>query len=322
MGNLKGWLIAGVIVVLELCAVAWALSLDGLSAPSELGRNAQTFERLELPVSPDTIVEMDQPGDATPLYQQALADYTKRPTEYAALDGEDSPNTSAYPAFALLKQATRMKEGAPLMPQMNDVLRFGAVDRTPLVRMKELANLALRVAAKHVANRRNEEAGELFEAVFALGAKLWNERLVYQEAELGLELMANSAAGLQMVAEEAKDAKRAEACRAFNDARSKFIQERVWTIWKPITDASNDALARHAGDLFVMSSDKMQERMWRVESIFKLGYCRFNIGSGRRGDQVGAMRRVTELMKNETDPVAKQAATVAAGLTESEFRRR
>jgi hypothetical protein len=322
MGNFKGWLIAGVIVLLELCAVAWALSLDGLSAPSELGRNPQTFERLELPVSPDTIVKMDQPGDATPLYQQALADYMKRPTEYGALDGDETPDTSAYPAFVLLTQATRMKDGSPLMPQMKEVVRFGAVDREPLVRMKELANLALRVAAKHVANNRNAEAKELFEAVFALGAKLWNERLVYQQAELGLELMANSAAGLQMIAEQAKDAKQVNACKAFNDARSKFIQDRLWAIWKPITDASNEALATHAGDLFVMSSDKMQERMWRVESIFKLGYCRYNIGFGRRGDQVGAMRRVTELKEKDADPVVKQAATVAADLTESEFRRR
>jgi hypothetical protein len=322
LGNWKGWAIAGAIVLLEIVAVVWALSLDNLSPPSELGRSAQTFEKLELPIAPGTIVAMDQPGDATPLYQKALTDYAKRPIDYGVLDGDESPDLGGFPAFGYLKQATHMRDGSPLTPQLVEVVRFGAVDREPLIRMKELADLTLRIAAKYSQGTRKSEATELFEAVFSLGSKLWNERLVYQQAELGLELMASSAAGLQMMAEESNDKNRSYACASFNDARSKFIQERVWTIWKPIADNSDAGLARHAGDLFVMSTDKMNERMWRVEATLKLGYLRNNIGAGRRGDQVGAMRRVTEMKESEQDQAVKQAAKVAAELSESEFRRR
>lgn len=320
LGNWKGWTLAALIVVMEGALVVAALRLDDLSSPTAFGRRAELYQRLELPVSPDTVVRMDAPGDASALYREALEDYLQRPLEYAQLDDREHPDLGPYKAFALLARACGMRAGAVLLPWSDDVLRFGANDRGPLLRLAEFGKLALRAALNLEKDNRPGEAKALYESIFALGAKLWDERLVYGEATLGIELMSAAGAGLRGVSKE--DPQAVARIDAFLDAQRKFTLDPMQATWKVLADASNDALRDHAGDAFAMASDRMQERMWRVEAIFKLGYLRYDVGAGRRGDQVGATRVTTRIAATDPDPIVKRAAKVASELTEAEWRRR
>jgi hypothetical protein len=66
----------------------------------------------------------------------------------------------------------------------------------------------------------------------------------------------------------------------------------------------------------------MQERMWRIEAIYKLGRMKFNVGTnGRPGDQKAAEGRLVRMAELESDPLIKKAADQAAKLTQQEYGR-
>ncbi|MFT3785372.1 MAG: hypothetical protein QM770_04290 [Tepidisphaeraceae bacterium] len=322
LGNWKGWTISAVILAVEIGAVVWALKLDDLTAPTSFVKQDRLFDKLALPVSPQRVVPMSGAEDVTPLYQEALKDYAARTIDYETLDNADEPRLTNFRAIVFAQRAAKQKPAPVLTPRMGEVLRFGKNDREPLLQAEKFGKLLIRLAQHEDDHGRPAQAIELYEAAFALGANLWEERLVWQEADIGLSLMADAAAGLGAMPGIKRDLNRSDAIKEFLQARSDYIQHTLWPTWKVIADLDDGPLREHAGDMFVLASDRMQEQMWRVEAVWKLGYMRFNTGPLRQGDSFGATRVTTAMAKDEPDPVVKQAAKVASELTEAEWRRR
>ena len=291
---------------------------------SDFGKPSELYQPLTLPTGPDTIVAMDQPGDSIDLYRQAIEDYQARKLEYAKLALDETPHTERFKAFDLIARAGKRRQGGVLAPwAIEGVLRFGPNDREPLLATTELSNLTLQLGVNAYRAGRNDEARRWFEAVFTLGAKLWEERLVKAEAQLGVELMSNAAAGLSELAKARGDVGLGKLVDAFLDGQRRLFVDRFEPTWKVLADTSDQALSDHAGDYFAMASDRMQERMWRVEATFKLGSLRIYPGSlGRRGDQMSATRVTKQMAESEPDPVVRQAAKVASELDEAAWRRR
>src|SRR4051812_48240901 len=103
-GNKTGWIIAAVVAVVLLGAVYGFAQLDKITQPSSgpisrmkgapqlnLTTNSAMLEELKLPYDPTSVVpSMTKPGEAAPLYRQAIEAYERNTAEY----GESSKNKS------------------------------------------------------------------------------------------------------------------------------------------------------------------------------------------------------------------------------------
>jgi hypothetical protein len=159
------------------------------------------------------------------------------------------------------------------------------------------------------------DALKLYEAVFSLGVKLYEERLTYQELDAGLTMMAEGSKLIGALCANSGDASRAQACERFNAARVEYVKPRIQDVQRVIVSVDQSVLEQHAGDVFYFARGA-RDRMWRVEAIFKLGRYRFN--AGRIGDQNNAMLVIRELL-DDPDPVIQAAATAARDLTKEQY---
>src|SRR5439155_21982526 len=71
------------------------------------------------------------------------------------------------------------------------------------------------------------EAKKHFEAAFALGAKLYRERVCWVECDAGLSLMGRTAPALAKLAEAGGDAEAAKRWRDFDAARISYTEKRI-----------------------------------------------------------------------------------------------
>src|SRR5947207_1764562 len=70
-------------------------------------------------------------------------------------------------------------------------------------------------------------AVKFYNAIFSLGLKLYQERVVFDELSAGEDLMGTAAVGLQHLAERGKDSARARAIQQFNTDRLNDYQAKV-----------------------------------------------------------------------------------------------
>ena len=158
-----------------------------------------------------------------------------------------------------------------------------------------------------------------FEAEFALGAKLCEERLTVEEFTRGLELLAESSAGLTRLLQKSGDTTRAAEFNAFSEARTRFYNDRILPVLKILQSIDANVIGEHAGDIFFMAR-KSGERMYRVEAIFALGRLKYFAGQdGKIGNQRGAMQELKRLTQN-AGPVIRRAATEARDLPIEQYR--
>jgi hypothetical protein len=183
-------------------------------------------------------------------------------------------------------------------------------DKPALEALRTLGQCARR-AGQLIEKQRPAQAVRLYEATFALGTRLYQERLVWAELDVGLTLMAEGAALLA-----AADPSRAEAIRRFDLARKTFVIDRLQPTLRVIASADQVVIDTHAGDV-AWFARHAQDRMWRVEAIFKLGRYRFN--ARHIGDQRAANSLLKELC-DDPDPVIQAAARAARDLTEQQYR--
>jgi hypothetical protein len=327
-GNTKGWIIAGVELVV-LCVVVWLVlgMVNDISEPTAWGKDPKRLKSLTLEVDPSSIVPTNGAGDATSLYRAVIDDVQRGQKKYETFNDRGMlPDAKGLPAIQSMLDATTMPKASILESRMAQNIGYFRDNMSPDLAALTLASASMsRVSALHYSAKNYPEAKRHYEALFSLGAKLYAERLGQSSAFAGLGMMGDAGAGLRQVALAQKDEKTVENLAAFNEARLEAAN-RIQEMWGVIasvggTPVSSKRLATSAGDVFYFTGPEQKERMWRIESTLKLGQFKFNVGGkyGRIANQVGAQQRLAELAK-DADPAVATAAKAALALTLGEFK--
>ena len=149
--------------------------------------------------------------------------------------------------------------------------------------------------------------------------RLYQERVVYRELQLGYRLAGQSLGGLVALAKKRGDAGRAAELAEQSDAFRAYVNGRLepaWSALAAIDDVArgDDAADVHAGDVAFVAANESADPMWRTEAILRLGKNR--LAAARLGDRAGAARTLRALARSVSDPRLKLAVAQAQKLTE------
>ncbi|GIW77792.1 MAG: hypothetical protein KatS3mg104_2855 [Phycisphaerae bacterium] len=329
-GNLQGWIVAGVLLIL-MGISGWTLQqINAPTPPTRFGLDPKNLSVLELSVSPGSIVRMQAPGDAGELYLQAIREVRSDRVAYERFVERGQLSDARN-----LKAVAYILEAAPIAsmslltrnPEKN-IGYFKMFTPEDLADIKLAGKTVERIGLLQQVNGRTEQAKESLQASFALGAKMFKERLIFMEAFEGLGLMNGAAEILRVIAQQEKNINQVATLESFLESTRTLYEQRMKPMWSIIssvggTPASNRKMSEHAGDIFHFTTQAQQERMWRVESILKLGRFRFHVGGqgyGRLADQTQASARLKVLV-NDPDRYVSQAARSAMDLTSEDYHR-
>jgi hypothetical protein len=303
-GNSVGWTISAILTFL-MAGVLYVISvrLDNTTEPTGALNRPYVTNSIELPESAKTlVVAMDSPGDAGPLYRQALNECKANPQDSSA-------------GIEKVLSATKLKDMNLFINTPEEIVNYRMMDADAL---KHLMAAGKNTINKGLSLRKTDpnEAIKYFQAGYALGYKMTQERLNYWEFFSGLELMGDGATGLQKLAEMAKDKKRVEELQAMNAERLKLAL-KIQEVEGILNSVSQTKLEKYFGDVYEVAR-KSGERMWRCEAMLALGRYRFNAGT--RGDQKAAEKLLKREAANQSDPAVRAAATAGRDLTVEQYR--
>lgn len=344
-GNLTGWIIAAGLAVLLFLLGSTIVGLGRPSDPVPIARlvngkptgkpmsPAESLVKLALPVSPTSVVQPTLDGDAGPKLREAIAALNESDVlrQYDRFVNATRRQPSEYDRLPmrpieLLVEAGRMRNIRFLDAAPEQSINYDTESRTELRQVDLIAKAAIALGywkafKPQGAEKMQDAAGarRIFESVFLLGAKLFDERVVYDEMNVGLECMASAAGGLMKLAKEEGNTEQLTRLETFDAARAKYVVNHVIPVWRVISSMADNVVAQHAGNVFQLA-EKSEDPMWRVEAILKIG--RFRFSAGRAGDQ-GHADRVLRKLARETDddPRLRAAVAAAKALTVEQFRR-
>lgn len=321
-GNKLGWAISSVIALVMLTLMVM-LERSG-TQPSDMtpkfaAELALNMAPLVMTPAPETILPaMNDERDAGDLYREAIALYEKSPALY---EGFDPKTVDQLEAVDKIAEATHCKRMTLFSKDPSAVINFES-EKPPIEALRKIGKATVNKALVLRAGKDLDGARHYAEAVFALGTRLFNERVVYEEYDTGLGLIGDSSELLYRLANEAGDAARASQIKAFTEARIKLSDKngRLFDLHKITKTRDGDISASRAGDLFVLA-ERSQERMWRVEACLQLARTHRYVGEeGRAADQRYAQALLVKLA-NDPDPVVKMAAIRARDITDQEYNR-
>jgi hypothetical protein len=317
-GNLLGWAISAVIVVGVAIGMTFLyISASGFSSPGPVGQNAASW-KVELPLDPRSLATwMTEDQDAIAIYKEAIAEYKAKPRQYNAYLERGKLDTPEYKDIEkgvnLLIKAAVMKRPGVFADRPAELITYDT-DRPALKEaLRTLAKCAMKVgrqlevAASSATSEADKakaiaRARDIYRAVYSLGVKLYEERIVFDEWFEAREMLAVSR-WLGEIAESAAEASRFKEIDAqipaYFKSRMEPVQNTIQVLYPRAGDLA--ALAANGGDL-----------MWRVEAILALGRVRYT--AERTGDQLGATRLIEDLLA-DPDPRIKIAAQTAKNLT-------
>lgn len=316
-GNSLGWFLSAISVAATVIFLGWLNSTAERAADrTDFSKDPRHAALIDLPLPLTLVVpSMTQPGDAAPIYRKAISAAQAQPLMYEsfARNGQ-ARDIELVPAIQLLAEATPLASANLFRDHPAEVIAF----------TNELPALDSLVAVGHCARRAAEliqkdqpaEAMKLYEASFSLGAKLYKERLCWRELDAGLTLMAGAAVELKGLCTTLGNTDRAAAIDRFDSARRLYVAQQLLPVQRVISTIDPDLNREHPGDVIYFARHA-QDRMWRVEAIFKLARYRFD--ASRLGDQRTAMKVIEELT-NDPDPVIQAAAVAARDLTIERYR--
>jgi tetratricopeptide (TPR) repeat protein len=307
-GNALGWTISLLIVAATATGLALLeRHLADVTPTTDLVRDPATLAPVALPVAPDSVVAPSDACDAGPIYRQAIERVLADADAYErfAGDGRTSDEARSLGALDLLLSARPCAHMSLFTAAPGEVVNYGMQPQLRALRMCGLC--AVRLGLLLNREGKPDEAMKQFEAAFALGARLYEERLVLDELLVGLELM--SAAARAMVGGNAQ-------ARSFLTGLQEFDRARLQPLRRAIGSIDPGVIATHSGDVFHIARHA-KERMWRVEAILKLGRMRYN--AARLADQQAAERALDEL-RDDPDAVIRAAANAAKNLSIEQYR--
>jgi len=343
-GNLTGWIIGAGMAALLFFLGNTIVGLGRPSDPVPIARlvngkpagkpmsPAESLVRLALPVAPTSIVQPTVDGDAGAKLREAIAALNEGDVlrQYDRFVNSTRRQPSEYDRLPtrpieLLVEAGRMRGMRFLDAAPEKSINYDTESRTELRQVDLIAKAALALgywkAFKPQGADKMQDAGgarRVFESVFLLGAKLFDERVVYDEMNVGLELLASATGGLMKLAKEEGNSELLGRLETFDAERAKYVVNHIIPIWRVISSVADNVVALHAGNVFQLA-EKSEDPMWRVEAILKIG--RFRFSAGRAGDQGHADRMLRKLSREaEDDARVRTAVAAAKALTVEQFR--
>jgi hypothetical protein len=323
-GNRPGWLISVLIAV----AMGWMIFNFG-RAPA-IGKPSGQFKNLaepiKLPIPPDQALPgvMTQDRDAGEQYRQAIEAYLTDRRTYDKSEPKYYDRRDKLPAIDLLVSAAPAKRATIFSPKPETLVnyRYPWPELDALMKLGMIANqIAFSAQARGDEETTNKYAG----ACFSLGAKLYEERLTHGELDVGLKLMQTAGDTFKSFAKKKGDAAAVARWEQFGQQTSGYYTTNIQKLIQKVFSAGRGDVDAHAGDVFELAR-RNPDRMWRVESILKVG--RYKYQATRMGDQVGAKRMLSddptkygyEDWTKHEDPAVRTAAKAARELTIEQFR--
>jgi hypothetical protein len=323
-GNRQGWIMSALIVL----AMGWIIvklgRVPGIAKPS--GEFTNLTAPIKLPIGPAEALPnvMTEDRDAGDLYRQAIAAYVKDPKPYDKSEPKYYDRRDKLPAIDLLIKASTAKRASIFLPKPETLVNY----RYPWPELDKLMKLGLisnSIAFSAQARNDAETTNKYARACFALGAKLYEERLTHGELDVGLKLMQTAGDTFKTLAKKQGDAATEARWEQFGQQTSSYYMTSIQTLYQKVVSDSSADVGLYAGDVFELARHS-PDRMWRVESILKVG--RYKYKATRIGDQIGAKRMLSDYpprfgyedLMTHDDPAVRAAAQAAKNLTIEQFR--
>jgi hypothetical protein len=306
-GNVLGWAISVLILLATTVGMSCMYTAGTqIAPPGTVGLNAASYS-MQLPLDPRSLATwMTEEQDAVAIYKEAIADYNAKTRHYNAYIERGKLNSPEYAEIEkgvnLLVKAATMRRPGVFSDRLAELITYDS-DRPALKEaLRSLGQTAMKVGRQNELDKNVSRAREIYRAVYTLGVKLYEERLVFDEWHEAREML-SVAKWLGEISESGDEASRFKQIDAqilpFYKSKIEAPQNTIMVLYPQTGDVA--ALAKNAGD-----------SMWRVEAILALGRCRYT--SPRAGDQLGATRLIDEL-QTDPDPRIRLAASVAKSLT-------
>ena len=313
-GNTLGWVLSAILLGIVAPLLWPAIRTPPVSEPS--GVFPDLLSRVALPADPRLAVPalMGDDCDAGELYRKSLEAYQANPRAYDTYHSKPISAQKEKPqAIELLARATRCSRMRLFARTPAEVLNYKP-DTSAVEAVEKLGNIAIQIGLLHGRDKNAPEARRYFEAAYALGYHLYNERLAWSEFTAGINLMMGAAAGMAKL-ERDTNPERAKALEHFATTIEQY-KLKQFELYKVVSTIDTTTVGRHGGDILALARSS-PEPMWRGEAILALGRMKYN--TPRRGDQLAAAREVQRLA-NDPDPVARAAANAASALTIGQYR--
>ena len=306
-GNRTGWLLAGGVAAVVLLGAALIYSAGRQTGRTALTRDPAALRPLELPTAAAALAPAPAPGDGSADLRRAL---TLVGNDLAAFErfvarGRSADLPAVEPALALAREAAEHQTLRPLAADAAEVVAYPTIAaREPLRNLAVLGRALLRAGLLREKTGDAAAAGADFRAAFRIGRAMFRERLVWDEARIGLAMMVEASGGLAD----------GGAARA---ALGELSRDRLQPIAQALTAGGTERAGRHVGDALALIDDG-QEPMWRREAVFALARQRFN--AARHADRAAAEWKLKDLAESADDPLLRAAAAEARDLSASAYR--
>jgi hypothetical protein len=312
-GNLHGWLISLVLAGLILTPVAWLARMSSVTAPRGIALDPKNLMAMELPMSPEEAWPIfSDDSDAGDSYKQVCAAWNSD-AEAECEKFVATPTRQIPAALQPLIDARHCQRMVLFAADLPAVVNY-ANEQPDLDNLFAAGEWTYKAGLSLGVHGQTAEARDYLEAAFALGRQLWQERVVFDECQKGMELMSDAAGAMCHIS--TKGSELYDRLSEFQKEMQDYQSQRIVPIWAVMSGVGEPIIEQSAGDI-LMFANQSKERMWRVEAVLALGRYQFNAAT--RGDQIGAARAVRKLA-DDPDPAVAAAGAAARDLTIETYR--
>jgi hypothetical protein len=321
LGNLRGWIISAVI------AFCFGVIIFKFGRPGTVSESTGQLVKMtaatRLPIDPKPLVaEGTEECNAGDLYRQAMDDYKANADHYEKVLRIPGPQfrepAQQLKGVQAVLQAAKCSKMDLYAGRPKEVANYERT-RPGLDAIQKVGQIMNRLAAS-LAKEDPKRAKEYAEALFLLGRRLYEERVVFLEYTVGVDLMAN-AANTMAKQTHADDKARAEVMAEFVKNVQSYTGDNLTELWTKISQIEETGKPLPVpGDIFDVATNPNVDPMWRTEAALKLGRMRW-MGSVTAADQKGANRTLRQLADDPSAPLSVRAAAAAGrDLTVEKFR--
>ena len=318
-GNLQGWVISALMLI-GSGAMFYHLATPPVeSQPTRLIPLA--LEEIRLPMDDKLVYPAAiNTRDAGSSYRQAVIRYQENPKTYLDPIHSKLEDLSALPLLLDGRECGRMS----LYEKKPQELVNYDLEHPSLNALANIANASNTIGLGLMLDEKYDAARPYFEATFACGRHLFNERVTWQEMSAGMRMMSDGTQNLAKLADRTQQGAKADVYRKFQDELDKYYTTLQTNVFEPLANPVESYGSKYAGDIFYIAKDTSVERVWRVLAIMHLGRYRWNVADDRKGDQFWANRELyyldNSLDSKNSDSAIQTAIRAAQGLTVEQQR--
>jgi hypothetical protein len=315
-GNLIGWIISAVLVVLAVLAGNVILSVAQPTAAS--GSIESKASQLTLDDQAKAVLPpMDNlKDDVNDLYRQASANYEQNKPQYETLQKARDLKEVDYASLTGLDALVK----ASSCPSMDlfkahpeEIVGFSS-SVTVLDNLEEVAKAAEQLVVLAHGDKQYDLARKYAVAVQVLGYHLYHERAAYDELSTGESLLGAADTLLISLDEDQNLNDQRSAVMSFEAARKDEYANKIEPVVHVLRALGPQNLRDYAGDFYVMAADPAVDRVWRVEAIRRIG--RLHFDAENKADQIKSRKFLArQAVDTSQDPVILAAAKAALNMT-------